>query len=303
MSVDVLDRACAGGAGLRDRARRLIAPDSALSLGLMLTLALVVLYGPSAWYVRTPVVTAALVGWLWPGALRSPLLWLMLTTILAAGVYVQRFTIDNHQYLMVYWCGAIALTIDSADPAALKRNARLLVGLAFAFAAAWKWSSPEFVRGDFLEYEMLCDPRFAGFTELVTGLSKHALEGNRIAMQGLTGPIATQTMATLTTVPAVAAIADAMTWSTLLLESWIAIAFLLPRAGVLGRYRDVPLLCFLLTTYSVATVPGFAYLLLVMGFVQCDRRRWWIPAGYLATVLIQQVFLLPLRRIAGALFL
>jgi len=301
MSVGVLDEACSGR-GLREGVRRLIAPASALSLGLMLTLVLVVLYGPSAWYVRTPVVMTALVGWLWPGALRSSLLWLLLATILAAGVYTQRFTIDNHQYLMVYWCGAIALTVEGVDPDALGRNGRLLVGLAFAFAAAWKWLSPEFVRGDFLEYEMLCDPRFAGFTELVTGLSKHALEGNRIAMQGLTGPIATQTVATLTTVPAVAAIADAMTWSTLLLESWIAIAFLLPRAGVLGRYRDVPLLCFLLTTYSVATVPGFAYLLLVMGFVQCERRRWWIPAGYLATVLIQQVFLLPLRHIAGALF-
>ena len=302
MSIGVLDEACPGGSGLRDKARRLIDPASALTLGLMLTLALVVLYGPSAWYVRTPVVMAALIGWLWPGALRSPLLWLMLTTILAAGVYVQRFTIDNHQYLMVYWCGAIALTIDGADPNALKRNARLLVGLAFAFAAAWKWLSPEFVRGDFLEYEMLCDPRFAGFTELVTGLSRHALEGNRIAMHGLKAAVATQTTATLATVPAVAVIADAMTWSTLLLESWIAVAFLLPRAGVLERYRDVPLLCFLLTTYAVATVPGFAYVLLVMGFVQCDRRRWWIPAGYLATVLIQQVFLLPLRHIAGALF-
>lgn len=285
---------------LRDGARWLIGPESAVRIGLLLTVALVILYGPTVWYVRAPAVMLALVGWVWPGALSAPLLWTILAAVLAAGVYLRRFTIDNHQYLMAYWCAAIALSLGDPTREALKRNARILVGLAFAFAAAWKWASPEFVSGDFLEYELLCDPRFAGFTEVVTGLPAQALEANRAAMAGLVAPSAGHTAAALTTAPAVSVISDVMTWSTLILETWIAIAFLVPRSGPLGRYRDVPLIGFLLTTYSVATVPGFAYLLLAMGLVQCERRRWWIPAGYLAAAMVLQIFLLPLRHIAGA---
>lgn len=289
---------------LRDGARLLIGPASSVSVGLVLTLALIVLYGPTVWYVRIPVVMLALVGWTWPGALRAPLLWTALAAVLAAGVFLRRFTIDNHQYLMVYWCAAIAASIGAPDEEilkeALKRNARILVGLAFGFAAVWKWISPEFVSGAFLEYELLCDPRFAGFTEVLTGLSPQALEANRAAMADLTALTAGHTSAALATVPAVPVLADLMTWSTLILESWIALAFLVPRSGPLGRYRDVPLIGFLLTTYAVATVPGFAYLLLAMGFVQCERRRWWIPAGYLAAALVLQLFLLPLRHVAGA---
>jgi hypothetical protein len=297
----ILEQSITPAPRLRDVARSLIAPESAARIGLVLSLALIVFYGPTVWYVRVPVAMLALAGWTWPGALRAPLLWTALAAVLGAGVFLRRFTIDNHQYLMVYWCAAIALSLGEPTGEALKRNARLLVGLAFGFAAAWKWASPEFVSGAFLEYEMLCDPRFAGFTQVLTGLPAQALEANRAAMEGLTAADAQHATAALTTVPAVAVIADVMTWSTLILESWIAIAFLAPRSGPLGRYRDVPLIAFLLTTYAVATVPGFAYLLLAMGFVQCERRRWWIPAGYLAATMILQLFMLPLRHVAGAI--
>jgi hypothetical protein len=240
--------------------------------------------------------------WLVRDLLTAPRLWALLAAVLAAGVYLQRFTIDNHQYLMAYWCGGVALAL-SGDGAlqALRRNARLLIGLAFAFATAWKLASPEFVSGSFLEYAMLTDQRFAGFTAWVADVPRHLLDANRAAIGDLSGPMASTTTVALNGSPLVSQIALAMTWYTLIIESWIALAFLLPRPRWLARHRDVPLLLFLLTTYAVATVIGFAYLLIAMGFVQCERRRWWIPCGYLIAVFALQIFLLPFGRIAAAL--
>jgi hypothetical protein len=69
----------------------------------------------------------------------------------------------------------------------------------------------------------------------------------------------------------------------------------------LGRHRDLPLLLFLLGVYSIATVAGFAYLLIAMGFAQCERRTPWVPLAYMLAVFVTQVYTLPLGRIAAGL--
>jgi hypothetical protein len=42
---------------------------------------------------------------------------------------------DNHAYLLCYWCLALAIAMWLRDLDSLARNARLLIGLTFAFAA------------------------------------------------------------------------------------------------------------------------------------------------------------------------
>jgi hypothetical protein len=51
----------------------------------------------------------------------------------------------------------------------------------------------------------------------------------------------------------------------------------------LSRLRDAILLCFCLTTYAIATVEGFGWLLLSMGVAQCEPRRNWTKLCYLTT--------------------
>ena len=66
-----------------------------------------------------------------------------------------------------------------------------------------------------------------------------------------------------------------MTWWTVFLEGAVAVAFLWPLERGVSRGRDALLLLFCVTTYAVAPVEGFGWLLIAMGVAQCapERRR------------------------------
>ena len=77
----------------------------------------------------------------------------------------------------------------------------------------------------------------------------------------------------------------------MLFEAAVAVVFLWPRGRSLSRARDALLLGFCATTYAVATVEGFGWLLLAMGAAQCDHeRRWPVPlyVGVFPLVLVHR---------------
>jgi hypothetical protein len=272
--------------------------DRVTSIGLSITLILFLLYGPDAWYVRAFLAAASIIGLIWRGTLANPWLWLALSSLLGSAVYVERFSADNHQYLMAYWALAIALSYFTPSPFRyLRTNARLLVGLAFAFAAGWKLFSPDFLSGSFFEFTLLSDQRFSGFAAWISGTSPDVLAANRDAIRGLYddsrgAPLVLQGEASLRS------LAVTMAWFTVAIETWIAAAFLLPSSWWPSRTRDVALNAFLLTTYAVATVPGFAYVLIAMGLVQCERKPQWVRFLYFVSLVATQVYTIPWARIA-----
>jgi hypothetical protein len=80
--------------------------------------------------------------------------------------------------------------------------------------------------------------------------------------------------------PRLRSLALAATWATLALEAAVAIAFLAP----LGRrvwLRHWLLLCFCATTYAIAPVVGFGWLLLAMGAAQCAPHARRTRLAYL----------------------
>jgi hypothetical protein len=73
-----------------------------------------------------------------------------------------------------------------------------------------------------------------------------------------------------------------MTLFTVAIEALLAVAFLwTPDRGV-SRIRDASLLVFCATTYTVATVEGFGWLLIAMGVAQCAPGRSGTRTLYLA---------------------
>ena len=249
---------------------------------LRLTLLLLLLRTPGGWLVRPAVLLLAGAGLVVPRLAHSSLLWGAIALLVAAALISAWPLADNHGYLLAYWCLAICIALASADPArALAPNARLLVGLAFALAALWKLGlSRDYLDGTFFRVTLLDDPRFEAFTRLAAGIGPELLADARDALrQHVDGVIANLPAPVL---PArFHGVALALTWWGAAIEALVALAFLWSGRAARAS-RDTLLLVFCVTTYAVASVPGFGWLLATMGLAQCPPERTRIRAAYLA---------------------
>jgi hypothetical protein len=136
--------------------------------------------------------------------------------------------------------------------------------------------------GRFFRVTLLRDGRFAEFTRLAAGLS-------RAQFDELSGFVETHVDGELP--PEIQPppqparflwLARAMTLGTVAIEGAIAVAFLWPFGGLVHRARDALLLLFCTTVYAVATVEGFAWMLLAMGVAQLEPARRTTRVLYLA---------------------
>ena len=156
------------------------------------------------------------------------------------------------------------------------------VRAATLVAAAWKlWLSDDFLDGTSFRVLLLGDRRFEDMSLLVGGLDRGALAESRrfLAVGGGLG-----SGAGLVEPTRLRALALALTWGAVLLESAIAIAFLAPLRSARVWFRHVLLLVFCAGTYALAPVAGFGWLLLTLGLAQCPagsvRLRWAYLASF-----------------------
>jgi hypothetical protein len=240
----------------------------ALDLALRLTLLDLLLRPIGSGALRPLALGLAAAGLVLPGLLRAPALWLALAGATGLRVALDWPLGDNHAWLLFYWCLAAALGLSARAPRALlAANARLLVGLSFAFATLWKVAlSPDFLDGTFFRVTLVTDSRMQHAALLATGLDAPALEALSAQAEGR-APEAE----VVPVPPALARAAGFATGWTVAIEAAVALAFLLPgrRAAAL---RDPLLLLFCVTTYAVAPVQGFGWLLLAMGVAQSPPR-------------------------------
>ncbi len=246
------------------------------------------------WRLRPWILALAALGLLAPGFLRSRWLWAALAGLTATRVVLAWPLLDNHAYLLVYWCLAVFLGLASAQPdTALAKSGRRLIGLAFGMAIIWKLVlSPDFADGTFFRLALLTDPRFEDFARLAGGLDASTLETLRAYVGGHTDTATTGSVA-----PEIPRrlwhLGTLLTLFTLATESLGATAFLWPGVASMAKWRDVSLLFFCLSVYSVATVAGFGWLLLAMGLAQCGsdrpRTRMAYVVAFLAILLYREI--------------
>ena len=252
-----------------------------MNLALRLTLLVLLLRPIGAGWLRPSLLVLAAAGLVVPGALRQPALWLALALLAAWRVVSGWPLADNHAYLLVYWCLAIALALLAAEPErALAWNGRALVGLAFAFAVLWKLLSPDYLDGRFFRVALVEDHRLERVATALGGVERETLLARRAFLaQHVDGP------ALAGAAPPEPArlrrLALAATWLTLGLEAAVALAFLAPLARAVWL-RHALLLAFCASAYAVAPVASFGWLLLAMGVAQCAPDAWRTRAAYLA---------------------
>jgi hypothetical protein len=271
-------------------ARAAIASVAPLDWVLRLTLLLMFLRTPGDWMIRPMVLVLAGAGLVVPSLARRPPLWGGIALLAAAAVVSDWPLADNHSYLLAYWCLAICIALATADPdGALAPNARLLIGLPFALAVLWKLGlSRDYLDGTFFRVTLLDDPRFETFTRMVAGVGPELLEESReVLRQHVDGAVATLAMPALP--DRFHRVALALTWWGVAIEGLVALAFLWP-GRVARASRDALLLTFCVSTYAVASVAGFGWLLTIMGLAQCPPERPRIRFAYVGAFVLILVY-------------
>jgi hypothetical protein len=275
-----------------------LAGSDVLDLAPRLTLVLLIVYGGNYWYLRVPMTVACVCGLLTRSLSRSAGYWFALTAVMTWGNAVNWYAIDNHKYLMTYWCLALSMSLSAPDAAAvLRRNARLLVCLTFFFAVLWKGLlSPDYMNSTFFHYTLLSDRRFAGFAEHFGGMPPEWRQANQAALRELFALRAPSNVAQLHYPGRLVLLAALMTYGTILIEALVALAYSGPWLGPLYRHRHWLLLAFTAGTYAVAPVAGFGWVLMTLGYAQCEPGRRRTRVAYLAAFLLIQVYTAPWWR-------
>jgi hypothetical protein len=250
--------------------------------------AIVLLLRPlDVWWVAAFVLPAACLSLLSRTVRRAPLTWILVALIIGARIVVVWPLSDNHIYLLAYWCLAIALALSSATPAAtLSASSRWLLGGAFGMAVLWKAVlSPDYLDGRFFRVTLLTDERFADAALVFGGLSRDQMAQNRAFLEPLPNGAELLSPPPFVEPPRLRAFAAVTTWSGLILEGLIALTCLIPLTR-LDIARHALLLAFCITTYALAPVAGFGWLIATMGLAQCRPHQRLLLGAYVAVFIL-----------------
>jgi hypothetical protein len=250
--------------GGRDDARKTVdIPECVL----LLTLLLLLLYGGTDWKLDIPLKVACCAGIVLPAARRSVLLWTALTGLIGFINGQTWHSIDNHKYLITYW--SMCVTMSVAWPRMgswiLAANARGLIGACFGFAVLWKFVAGQYLDGSFLHHTFLTDPRVQVPAALAGSMPLSDLAANRYLEGYLTSWPYEHPVVHLASTNRLEDAAVLLSYWTLLIESLVALLWLFPFPRTVV-FKHAALMIFVLTTYGVLPVVGFATILGVMGF-------------------------------------
>lgn len=258
----------------------------AIELVAPLTLILLLLYPGVLPETRAGLQLGAVAGLLYRPLRRVPAYWWALAALMGLYCVLTWHDADNHKYLITYWCVAVGLACRADDTEqALRVNGRLLVGLCFLLAVGWKLRTPDFLTGEYYQHAMLTDDRITRAAQLLAGMDASTFNANQMAISNLKAYSSALDRVALDGPAVVRRLSIGMVAWTLAIESAIIGSFLWPgrsRWAALGR--DLSLLTFAATTYALANVGGFAWILLIMGVAQVrpERARWRL--AYLAVL-------------------
>jgi hypothetical protein len=268
-----------------------------------MTALLVMLQVANAPRLEEILAIGAAAGILLPRLMHQPMYWFGLCAILAVNHVQLWATLDNHQYLITYWCLAMGTSqLLPSTRGALITNARLLIGLCFLFATVWKFLSGEFIDGTFFHFTLLTDRRFSGFADLVGGVPAEVTAANISAIDTLTRPYWDVELIQLEDSPRMGVLALFLAVWTVAIEGMLAVLFLAPLRERLAPLRDGVLLLFMVSTYPVATVVGFGRVLAVMGLAQSPNRLGIERPLYLLLFLVLPLFRFPFARVFRYVF-
>lgn len=234
-----------------------------------------------------------------PRIAKVDLFWAIISTFIGVVILVDWHYVDNHKFVLVYWCGALFLSLWGDERGqhemVLKFNARYLLVIVFLGAVAWKTMSPTYLTSSFLEFSILSDPRFDSFTSLFVG-DMSDIRQQRLIMKEMEDRLLDSSLTTSITVPiGVARVATVLTWYEYSIQLLIGLLFLCHTTWLL-RAAHLLLIFFIYTTYFFLPLVGFGIVLSLMGWVVADDTR--LKGAYAFAALLLPLFSSDLLRFA-----
>jgi hypothetical protein len=240
------------------------------------------------WWIAPFVLALACLSLVLRAVRRAPITWLVLSMLIALRVVAVWPLSDNHIYLLSYWCLAIGLALlGRASAATLATSSRRLLAAAFGLAVLWKAVlSPDYTDGRFFRVTLMTDARFADASLVFGGLTREQMDGNRAFLQPLPEGAQLLTPPPYVEPPRLRAFAAAATWGGLTLEALVVLLCVWPAQERVQAARHAALLVFCVTTYALAPVAGFGWLLATMGLAQTRPDQRITAGAYVAAFIL-----------------
>lgn len=213
--------------------------------------------------------------------------WATLTVYLAVFLGLLWYTIDNLSFLIFYWWLGYTLYLAIDRPTgAFRTFTQLLIGTIFLFAVIWKLISPDFISGEFYEWEFMTDKRLGPVAVLLVKDYTFQEYQENVQLTEQSDALAKNPVK-FTFHEEFTRLAKLFTFATLFLELLVAILFLLP-VEKLRAWRTASLLIFILSAYPVVPVTQFGGVLCAMGIAQSKRRHevWAYSGGVIWVFLV-----------------
>ncbi|MDY8136290.1 hypothetical protein [Aquimarina sp. 2201CG5-10] len=290
---------------LIDQSLGLQNPEQLLHLFLRLMLILLLLFMNDNAYLSIFMPVFLVPGILFKSIAHNKYYWLLLSVISALFYLVLDLVgyVPNHKHMFAYAIIAVTAVLFMNEKAqvlsSLGLQSRFIIGLCFLFATAGKFLAPEFLDGRFFDFTNTTDPRFFGVTSIVGDIDKQQLILNESNLRNLINSGNPNGFFTLNINDKVSFLGMILSYWTIFIEGMIAISFCLPERFKLSKYRNWFLVAFILTTYPIATVAGFAIILTALGFMQSieDNKVTNYSRFYLLVFLVLPLIDIPFSRI------
>jgi hypothetical protein len=282
---------------LGDKLADTLLTRSTLDIVRILTLLVLIQHGPKDWYVRVPLTILVLFGIIVRELRAKPWFWFVIASFILSHDIVTWPGVDNHKWLMGWWTGAmwmVHLAPQASQLAVMKVNARLMLGLVFTLATLWKIWTPQYMEGSFFEYELLADKRFKEAAIWVGGATDEGLDKNRDMKNDLLTSYRKDAepleFVGFESGEYVDLLAVGMTWWTIAIEGALGVLALWPGNGMIAIARTLVALAFTASTYLLAPVMGFGWMVIILGFGQCPERYKKLRVSFLFVLAIIYVY-------------
>ena len=138
------------------------------------------------------------------------------------------------------------------------------------FSIIQKYLSPDFLNGTFFYFTFLTDSRFSIFELFFPFAIKESVYKNIDQLELLQANV--QTVKLFTPSIWLYTISKIISWYTFFIELALAIVYLVPNHWKLAKLRNILLLIFVITVYPLVPIPGFASLILILGYTSSSNQ-------------------------------